>query len=225
MNIDSLNEFKTFIEGEITPATKDLEKLADANRKHVQKLVFTNLVDRFDAAVDTCLLGNCREEVLVADATKRMSQPIIEADLVQLLLRSEDIQTSLEAKLQDSIRESILRQRHSRKLAKLFEVLQPDQECWNTPRVNVSVGTIHGKIKPQQRTVPYSICGYADWLYSRRNSIVHGAGSTRFLANDVEQLESLFKRKPAQRVRIQLSSITVAAKFYVGLVDMLAGDA
>lgn len=224
MDASRLQEFDSFVEKEIFPAVKDLEKLADANRKHIQKLVYTNLVDRFDAAVDGCLLNNCREQALVDEATKRMTQPITESDLMQLLLRSDDLQDALEAKLTDALRESVLRQRHSRKLSKLFEVLQPDQECWNVPRVNVSVGSIHGKIKPQQKTVPYSICGYADWLYSRRNSVVHGAGTTKFLDNDINQLEALFKCSPAKKIRIQLSSVTVAAKFYREVVALLAND-
>jgi len=38
-------------------------------------------------------------------------------------------------------------------------------------------------MKPQHRKIPYSICGYADWLYARRNSIVHGAGAKSLLEN------------------------------------------
>jgi hypothetical protein len=223
MNIEALEEFRIFVNREIVPATKDLEKLSDGNRKHVQKLVYTNLVDRFDSAVDSSLLKNCREEPLVTDAAKRLSQPITEADLLQLLLQGDTLQDALEAKLRASLRESVLRQRHSRKVSKLFEVLQPDQECWNTPRVNISAGTIHSKVTPKKGSVPYSICGYADWLYSRRNAIVHGSGSPNVLANDADQLERLFKCKPAKRIRVQLSSTTTAAKFYSSVVELLIG--
>lgn len=113
-------------------------------------------------------------------------------------MRSDDLQDALDSKLQDALREAALRARHSRKLSTLFSVLQPDQECWNTPRVNISTGAIIDQIKPQNKTIPYSICGYADWIYSRRNSVVHGAGTTKFLENDLVQLDKLFKCKPAK---------------------------
>ena len=100
-------------------------------------------------------------------------------------------------------------------------MLQPDQECWNTPRVNISTGAIIDQIKPQNKAIPYSICGYADWVYSRRNSVVHGTGTTKFLKNDLVQLDKLFKCKPAKTIRIQLSSVKTAAAFYKSVVDLL----
>ena len=52
-----LNEFKNFLEKELLPATSELEKIkGETSRKHLQKLVFTNLVDRFDYCVDKTLL-------------------------------------------------------------------------------------------------------------------------------------------------------------------------
>ena len=159
MNIDRLRNFSKFVDKEILPATQDLEKLDDANRKHVQKLVYTNLVDRFDSMIDGAILDNCREAALVEEAGKRLNKPITELDLLQLLMRSDDLQDALDSKLQDALREAALRARHSRKLSTLFSVLQPDQECWNTPRVNISTGAIIDQIKPQNKTIPYSICG------------------------------------------------------------------
>jgi len=55
MNVERLTEFLRYMEKEILPATVDIENLADANRKHVQKLVYTNLVDRFDSMLDGAL--------------------------------------------------------------------------------------------------------------------------------------------------------------------------
>lgn len=81
MNIDRLRNFSKFVDKEILPATQDLEKLDDANRKHVQKLVYTNLVDRFDSMIDGAILDNCREAALVEEAGKRLNKPITELDL------------------------------------------------------------------------------------------------------------------------------------------------
>jgi hypothetical protein len=76
VNTDKIDEYQKYVEKEILPATKDLESLDDKNRKHVQKLVYTNLVDRFDSLVDGALLDNCRSEYLTAEATKNMTQQI-----------------------------------------------------------------------------------------------------------------------------------------------------
>lgn len=225
MNTDRFADFSMFVDKEILPAANDIEKLDDSSRKHVQKLVYTNLVDRFDAMIDGALLDNCREEHLVSEATKVLTKPITESDLLQLLIHSDHVQDALDIKLKESLRNVVLRERHSRKLSTLFRVFQPDQECWNQPRVNISVGTISPHIKPQKKTIPYSICGYADWLYSRRNSIVHGAGTNKFLANDAAQLEKLFKCKPAKTFRIRVSSTRISAAFYKGVVDLLMGVA
>ena len=74
MNIDRFRNFSKFVDKEILPATQDLEKLDDANRKHVQKLVYTNLVDRFDSMIDGAILDNCREAALVEEAGKRLNK-------------------------------------------------------------------------------------------------------------------------------------------------------
>jgi hypothetical protein len=223
MDTENFDDFLIFVEKELDPATTDLEHLADANRKHIQKLVYTNLVDRFDAMVDEAILGNFREEFLLNEALKSLSQPISESALVRLLMEAANIQAALDNRLQDSLRNSILRERHSKKLSTLFQVFQPEEDCWNKPRVNIADGSILGQIKPQQHNTPYSICGYADWLYSRRNSMVHGAGTNRFLENDRQQIIKLFKCTPASTFRIKLSSISNAATFYQAVINILRG--
>lgn len=221
MNIQPLKDFQTFVNKEIIPATNDIEKLVDANRVHVQKLVYTNLVDRFDTLVDVAILKNCREEHLVDEASKNMTSPILESELLRLLMHSDNLQEALNIKLQSALRNSVLRERHSRKLSILFTVFQPEVNCWSLPRVNIATGKILEQIKPQSRTQPYSICGYADWLYSRRNSVVHGAGTNRFLPNDIAQLKKLYKCTVPSTFKIKLSSVNNAITFYEDVVNML----
>jgi hypothetical protein len=222
MKLDAVKAFESFVSKEIEPATKDLKKLDDASRKHVQRLVYTNLVDRFDSMIDHSLLDNCREDALVETATKKLNQPMTEADLLQLLLKGDQLQDALEEQLRSALRDSALRERHSRKLNRLLAMAAPDDECWSSPRVQVSSGKISGKVKVQGKSTPHSICGFADWLYSRRNIVVHGAGSTSFLANDREQLKKLFKVEPAQRIRLQLSSVFTAITFYRGVAELIS---
>lgn len=222
MNTDRISDFLRYLEKEVLPATQDLEKLEDANRKHVQKLIYTNLVDRFDSTVDGMLLDNCRAEMLAAEATKSMTQQITEAELLTLLMQSDDLQSAINEKLRAGLRNSVLRQRHSRKLATLCGAVRMSDTYRNHPRVNISTGAVIEKIKPQQKTIPYSICGYADWLYSRRNAIVHGAGTNKLLSNDVEQLKKLYKCEPTSTFRIKLNSVTIAAAFYEGVANLIS---
>jgi hypothetical protein len=221
MNIDPISEFLRYLEKEVRPATKDLEKLADVNRKHLQKLIYTNLVDRFDSTIGGTLLKNYRGEHLAAEATKSMTQQITEADLLSLLMRSDDLQTAIDEKLRAALRNSVLRQRHSKKLSTLFAAFGSPDTYRNQPRVNINTGEVLDKMTPQRKTIPHSICGYADWLYSRRNAIVHGAGSNKLRGNDVEQLKTIYKCEPAATFRIKLSSVSIAAKFYSDVANLL----
>src|SRR2546428_635295 len=116
MNTDKIKAFQKFVESEILPATAELKKLDDAQRRHLQKLVYTNLVDRFDSMVDGTILENCREESLIEKASKDLTQPITEADLLKLLLHSGNLQDALETKLKNGLRNTVLRERHSKKL-------------------------------------------------------------------------------------------------------------
>jgi hypothetical protein len=221
MSADCFNEFEKFVSKVLLPATKDMGKLADTNRKHVQKLVYTNLVDRFDAMVDEAIRENCRKEDLVKEALKGMTQPLTEADMLRLLMEGTSIQDAIDVRLKDVLSIAVLRQRHSKKLAMLFKVLKPQEEFWSKPRVYSATGQIFEQMTLHQKTIPHSVCGYADWLYSRRNSIVHGAGTAKLLPNDLKQIEALFNCKAAKTFKIKLSLIKNAATFYENVVHLL----
>ncbi len=223
MNQNTFDDFRYFVENALLPAIADITNLGDANRKHVQKLVYTNLVDRFDVLIDNVILDNCRHEYLVAEAMKNMTQQITESDLFRFLMHGDSIQSVIDNRLKDVLRLTVLRQRHSKKLSAAFKVMGADDTCWNKPRVNNATGKIFQSITPRQHKTPYSICGYADWLYSRRNSIVHGAGSMKLLDNDVKQLETMFKCKPAKTFNVKLSSIKIASTFYNDVIKELSG--
>ena len=198
MNKSAIKDFSRFVEKEIEPAMKDLENLEEKNRVHVQKLVYTNIVDRFDTMIDVSILDNCQEEAFSDSAMKDMTGTVTESDLIKVLLQGDNLQGALDIKLKNGLRNTVLRQRHSLKLNTLFSVFKPEINCMGAQRVNISTGLILEAIKPQLTTVPYSIAGYADWLYSRRNSVVHGAGSNAFLQNDIQQLKN-FTKKSRQR--------------------------
>ena len=222
MKTEKIDDLRIFLQKELIPATTDLENLEDKHRKHIQKLMFTNLVDRFDSMVDGMLLDNCREEFLVSEAFKGLSQPITESALLELLMKGDDLQNALDRRLKDALRLSVLRLRHSRKLAKLISISEEVADFERKPRVNPSTGEIVDKFKIQINTTPHSICGYADWLYSKRNAIVHGAGTSKFLKNDTAQILKIYRVGITDSFRVPLSSVKTGARFYKEVCDLLA---
>jgi hypothetical protein len=222
MNTARIQDFTKFLDKELVPGIADLEKLMDANRKHVQKLVYTNLVDRFDHLVDQLILDNCREEDLISKAFEGDDRNVTESYLINLLLQSQDLQSALDSRLQDKLRLSVLRQRHSRKLFTLLSLCPEIGNFDKKPRVNPSTGDIVDSFTIQIAKTPHSICGYADWLYSRRNAVVHGAGNSAFLENDKRQIKKQYNVEVPQTFKISLSSIGIAVTFYKAVCILIA---
>ena len=222
MNKKPIRDFKKYVTKEIEPALDDLESLDERNRIHVQKLVYTNLVDRFDTMIDVSILENCREEGFTEISLKDMTGTVTESELITILMHGENLQGALDIKLKNSLRNTVLRKRHSQKLTTLFSVMQPETNCVGIQRVNVPTGKVMEKVKPQNNVkTPCSISGYADWLYSRRNSVVHGGGNNKFLDNDKKQLKKLYKKEPAATFKIKLSSVSNTVTFYKDVVALL----
>ncbi len=222
MNMKPLTEFTEYVTNEVTTASVELGGIAaEAERKHLQRLVYTNLVDRFDTAIDTTLVENASEDPLRSAALTKLTDPLPEGKLLHLLSSKSEVDSRIAEKCVEFVRSEILRNRHSKKLAKLFEVLAPTENVSKLPRVNISTGKISKKITPANNKVPTSICGYADWLYSRRNSVVHGGGGTKLLENDVKQLKKLYKADPALTVKLSLGSISVASEYFRAVATLL----
>jgi hypothetical protein len=221
MNTKAISDFTKYVDKEILPATQELEKLEDKHRKHLQKLVYTNLVNRFDAMIDNAILDNYKEGGLLEKAIKPMSDNITEGQMLKLLMKADTIHEVIEERLRNSLSNSILRERHSKKLSAILDILSEDKAVWTHPRVNISTGAIVEKCKVNNKSIPHSICGYADWIYSRRNALVHGAGSLKILKNDVDQIKSLFKVDVKTHIRLKVGSITNAASFYKHVAEMM----
>ncbi|NMH67032.1 hypothetical protein [Shewanella salipaludis] len=221
MNLQNVLDFEKFVKGEVKKATEELAGLQDGSRNHLQKLVYTNLVDRFDVMVDKTILDNALHERLLDDALKKLDSPVSEADVLKLLMDGSNIHEVVESRVQNILRDGVLRGRHSNKVSKLFELIGLERNLWTKPRVNISTGKILGSFTPQNNKIPTSVCGYADWLYSRRNSIVHGGGSSKMLDNDIAQLKKLFKSDVAKTTRLSYSALGVTSEFYLGVVKLI----
>lgn len=220
MGQDYLKEFKDYLECELGPAINELGKIGETSRRHLQKLVFTNLIDRFDYCIDKTLLklleasDEFQDEIL-----GEHNKPINESEILKLMLTAETPHQVAMEKLKDTLRRTILHKRHSEKLSKLLSVMDVEEVLWRKPRVNPSLGKILNTFTVHNSSVPASICGYADWLYSRRNAIVHGGGQCKWLDRDLKQLKKKFNCDPGKTVKLSLASIKNAAQFYSDLLD------
>lgn len=221
-----ISKFETFINSEIDSAVKELAKIkVESNRKHLQRLVYVNLTNRFDLLIDALLLkysvvdGEFKQKVL--NETKE--EPVFLKEIYEILL-SDDPKRAVKQKVEDITQLNFLSLRHSVKLRTLLKL------CFNwkdadldKPRVFVNNGSIYQDTKRQKPyKVPDSVIGYADWLYSRRNALVHHDKS-EFLMNDLRIMEKKFGAKPPKSFSIKLSSIKSASKFYLELCKKIKG--
>lgn len=222
MNYSHIYQFKEFLENELGPATKELENFqSDDSRKHIQKLVFTNLIDRLDYCIDNTLLDMLEEDNTFKDEVlNKHDQSMIERDMLRIII-ADDPKSIVLSMLKDTLRGTELKKRHSLKLKKLLNIFEITDQELHRPRVNPSTGHITEKFKVQNKKIPPSILGYSDWLYSRRNAIVHGGGKQDILENDVRQLEKLYNVKPAPKCKLTLASINSASQFYSDLMEIL----
>lgn len=210
--------FLDFCKKDIASTVKELDRLkSEDNRKHLQKLVYSNLVNKFDHLVDKLLLwSSINNTEIREDVLKTLDNaPIYKKEVFEIFFLKEKSYEYVIEKINDSARSSLLRQRHSVKLAKLLSAV--GWKSIEKPRVN-SDGKIFTTCKKNIKT-PNGIIGYADWLYCRRNGIVHGDGYTY----TKEDFDHLIKRYPgvdlSKNFKLQLSSITSATTYYIDFLS------
>jgi hypothetical protein len=224
MNIDPIKELRRYIDKQINPSLDDIKGLGEASRKHVQKLVYTNLVDRFDVMVDHMVMENCRSESIFSSLSNHLNESISESYLINLLMDSENIQDVIDERLKDVARTNILRKRHSQKLDFLLKSFDLSEYTKAKPQVQVGNGKIVQSAKPSTAKhvkVPNTVCAYADWLYARRNGVVHGSTGSKFLKNDLAQLKKLYKFDCPKTFRMQMGAITNSVNYYLCICDLL----
>jgi hypothetical protein len=215
MDIQYIENFRTFLAEELDPAVDELSRISvEGSRKHLQKLVYTNAIDRFDYCIDKTLLSMVDAERVMGDLLEKHKQPLNEADLIQLFIEGKSPKEFALDKLRETMRTTHLRGRHSEKVSRLLRALGAQDTSWKKPRVVPSSGDILQTNNTEHTQIPRSIEGFSDWLYSRRNAIVHGGGNSNMLIGDLEQLKKRFKVQPAETVRLSIASIKTAKKFY-----------
>lgn len=215
--LNDIEVFAMFCKNDIQSAIKELQKIkTESNRKHLQRLVYVNLVNRFDYLIDKLLLwfvvnnNSLRDEILKAIEQETISKKEV-FEMFFMKDRSYDIVID---KIKDLTRNNLLRERHSKKLHKILS------KCleWKNiekPRVG-NDGKIFEKTKKNDRQ-PNNVLGYTDWLYSRRNSLVHGDGKN-YTTSDYDHIIKQYSVKLPKNFRLQLASITSAVNFYNDLL-------
>lgn len=221
MDLSAAKEFKKYVEKQIAPSVDDIKDLDEKSRKHVQKLIFTNLVDCFDAMVDHSILENCRSDLVIESISPSLTEVVSESYLLKLLMNADTVQDGIDERLKSAIRNTILRKRHSQKLQFLLKLFEKNEYTTQKPQVQVGNGNVVSEAKKTKTNIPHSVCGYADWIYSRRNAVVHGAGSSDYLDNDKVQLKKLYKYDCPNTYKLKIGSVSSTIKFYSCMVELL----
>ena len=217
---EPLNDIETFLDfckSDIQSAVQELKTIkTEANRKHLQKLVYVHSINRFDYLVDRLLLwfsinnDSLREEILRSIKEESISRK----EVFELFFMKERSYDSVTDQIRDLARNGLLRERHANKLGKILATCL-DWKSIKKPRVNKD-GKIFASIKINKNQ-PNSIVGYADWLYSRRNSLVHGDGR-QYDSRDFNFIRIHYNVNLPKTFRLQLASITSAINFYEDLL-------
>jgi hypothetical protein len=223
VEISRIDEFKNYVDAQITPSISEIKSLNDSSRKHVQKLVYTNLVDRFDVMIDTAILDNCRSEFVIEAISPSLTETVNEQYLLKLLMNADSVQDAIDEKLKAAIRNTVLRKRHSQKLRFLLKLFDKLEYSSLKPQVQVGNGNVVLTATKTKVNIPHSVCGYSDWLYSRRNAIVHGASaSPKYLQNDIKKLKEIYKYDCPKTINLKFGAIEQTVRFYTCLVNILS---
>lgn len=142
MNFEAAINFRRYVERQIEPSVNDIANLEDDSRKHVQKLVYTNLVDRFDVLVDHLILDNCRSEFVMEAISPSLSDTVSESYLLALLMDAGNVQDAIDERLRVAIRNIILRKRHSQKLQFVLKIFDRIEYSKKKPQVQPGNGNI-----------------------------------------------------------------------------------
>lgn len=217
--INTINEFLNFLTKNIEPSITELESItSDKNRSHLQRLVYTNLVDRFDSLIDILLIefASVNSEFQKKIISTIKDESVSKAYLFNVLL-SENVKEKIEEDLENIVRNDFLRKRHADKLRTLlFDCMNFSSNEIDKPRVNAD-GRIHityTQSTSAKKKIPATIIGYSDWVYIRRNTLVHNFGKLALSEKDFAYIQNKYNTTPSKNVGIKIESITSVKKFY-----------
>jgi len=211
------DRFVGYLNTELSRAAKEINELKENNRKHIQKLLYTNMVDRFDSLLDELIIENALSPQLLEMALSSFTKPAEYRQLVEYILDPSTVRDRVIGKIKSNLETKVRHAGHAKKVKWLCDVYKEDGL---ESRVDENEGKIRKKRSPSSEKIPTSIVGYADWLYVRRSAIVHGGGSIKIGQKDKLRLIESYGVKPATSVKISMSSIQNCITFYSELLDI-----
>jgi len=221
--IKKINEFSNFLTKNIEPSISELETItSDLNRSHLQRLVYTNLVDRFDSLIDILLVEFASTN---SDFQKKVIKTITDESVSKAylfnVLLSDNTKNKIMEDLESIVRNDFLKKRHADKLRTLlYDCIGFESREIDKPRVNADgrIHTSYTQSTPVKKKIPSTIIGYSDWLYIRRNTLVHNFGELALSEKDYTYIQTKYKTTPSRNVGIKLESITSVKTFYTYLL-------
>lgn len=215
VKMGSLRRFSVYLEKDFKPAYEEISKIAvSKNRVHIQKLLYVSLLNRFDSAIDEFFYENPESDVLESAIKSSLSQPLTAYEMIGLIRGGEDM---IADKIRSIVKAEVGRKKHVDKLSMMLKQLGFSDSDIKKNRVNNASGSILDTY-PATKTHPVSILGYADWLYSRRNVLVHSTKS-----NFDPQLKKRFKDtynvSLPDSIRLSIAALKTAGKFYTDLLS------
>jgi len=215
-------EFVEYLDNEISPVITELENLEASNRIHLQKLVYVDAANRFDTLLDGLLIifALDRDSSLQGKLLDTLNIPATQKDIFNLLL-SDNPQDRVLERIKETAKSEFLRMSHAQKLRRLL------RECYDwkdvdldRSKVNPSLGTISKNFVQKNTAIPTNVVGYADWLYRRRNVLVHPTSGRSFSKQDLRELRR-YCANPTSSINISLASVKQISVFYKNLCNKI----
>lgn len=214
---DSLSEFKKFLEKDFRLAYKEIEGLADRSRVHIQKLLYVSLLNRFDSTLDEFFALNSNLEIDGLGSTIKdfLETPVTTSMLIESLKSGVGI---LEDRRRSAIMSEVSRKKHVDKARLMLKTIGFDDGSLNSSRVNNATGRIFKNFAAKGSNAPASIIGFIDWLYCRRNVLVHSGGGSAFDGSVVERFKKSYNIKLTS-IRLSYGALSIADRFYSDLLS------
>lgn len=218
-SLEPIIEFKKYLEKDFRPAYKEIGGLDSKNRVHIQKLLYVSLLNRFDSSLDEFFRINSNLDIEGLGSTIKdfMDTPVSTSMLIESL--KEGI-SYLEDRRRSAIMSDIARKKHVDKARLMLKTIGFDDKSLNSSRVNNAKGAILKTFKTTTSNAPASILGFIDWLYCRRNILVHSGGGSTFDQSVIERFKRDYKVN-LTTIRLSYGALSIADNFYSDLLKSI----
>ena len=131
-----IDAFLDFSKNDIISAVEELKRIKNEdNRKHLQKLVYTNLVNRFDHLVDKLIVWLSYKTLTLRNEIFQSlkGEVISKQELYEFFFLSTQNKSYLQNQIENLAQTEFLRKRHSTKLEKIVNLY--DSKTAKKPKI------------------------------------------------------------------------------------------